>query len=112
MFKIMGKKTLYHYLDGTSVFEDTRTLSEAHEENLTRICELTTAKIFEAGYDEIWQRNAAMGVIPQQEAQVGINYIAACRNEYLRCKALILAATSNEAADSVTFIAPPVPENL
>ena len=92
--------------------EDTRTLAEAHEENLTRIRELTTAKIFEAGYDEIWQRNTAMGVIPQQEAQVGINYIAACRNEYLRCKGLILAATSNDEADSVQYIPPSVPENL
>jgi hypothetical protein len=95
-----------------SHIEDTRTLSEAHEENLTRIRELTTAKIFEAGYDEIWQRNTAMGVITQQEAQVGINYIAACRNEYLRCKALILTATSNDEADAVQFIPPSVPENL
>jgi len=95
-----------------SHIEDTRTIEESHQENLTRIRELITAKILEAGFDEIWQRNAAMGVIPQQEAQVGINYIAACRNEYLRCKALILAATTNDEADAVQFQPPSVPENL
>ena len=110
--KNMGTKNYHKHLDGSYTFTDTRTILEAHEENLTRIRELTTAKIFEAGYDEIWQRNAAMGVIPQQESQVGINYIAACRNEYLRCKALILAATTNEAADSVQYIPPSVPEGL
>jgi len=107
-----GQKIFHTNLDGASVFTDTRTILEAHEENLTRIRELTTAKIFRAGYDEIWQRNAAMGVIPQQEAQLGINYIAACRNEYLRCKALILASTTNDEADAVQFVPPSVPENL
>ena len=57
----MGTKTLRHNLDGTSVFTDTRTIEEAHEENITRIRELITAKILEAGFDEIWQRNAALG---------------------------------------------------
>ncbi len=93
-------------------FSDTRTIEEAHEENLTRIRELTTAKIFEAGYDEIWQRNAALGIIEQEQIQAGTAYIAACRNEYLRCKALILTATSNDEADAVQFIPPSVPENL
>ena len=47
------------------------------------------------------------------EAQEAIkNYIAACRNEYLRCKGLILAATTNDEADAVQFIPPSVPENL
>ena len=108
----MGTKNYHKNLDGSYVFTDTRTTLEAHEENLARIRELTTVKIFKAGYDEIWQRNAAMGVIPQQESQVGINYIAACRNEYLRCKALILAATTNDEADAVPFVPPPVPENI
>lgn len=106
---ITGSKTLTWYPDGISVFRDTRTLDEAKQENLGRWREITTKLILEAGHDEIWQRNAAMGVIPQQEAQVGINYIAACRNEYLRCKGLILAATTNDEADSVQFI---VPTNL
>ena len=91
---------------------DTRTLDEAKQENLERWRETTTKLILEAGYDEIWQRNAALGIIEQEQIQTGTAYIAACRNEYLRCKALILAATTNDEADSVTFIAPPVPEGL
>ena len=94
----MGKKTLYHRLDGTSVFEDTRTIDEAHEENLTRIRELITAKILEAGYDEIWQRNAALGLVDNAEA--GKAYIATLR------------ATTNDEADAVQFVPPPVPEGL
>ena len=76
----MGSKTLYHRLDGTSVFEDTRTIEEAHEENLTRIRELITAKIIEAGYDEIWQRNAALGLV--NNAEDGKAYIARLRVAY------------------------------
>ncbi len=59
----MGHKQLHKNLDGSYVFTDTRSVEEAHEENLSRIRELITAKIIEAGYDEIWQRNAALGVI-------------------------------------------------
>ena len=59
------------------------------------------------------QANAALGIYPPERCEAIKNYIAACRNEYLRCKALILAATTNDEADSVTFIAPTsVPENL
>jgi len=105
----MGKKTLYHYLDGTSVFEDTRTIEEAHEENLTRIRELITAKILEAGYDEIWQRNAALGLVDNAEA--GKAYIASLRAAYHDYKARLLASTRDEA-DAVQFIPRSVPENL
>ena len=58
------------------------------------------------------QINAALGIYEPARCEAIKNYIAACRNEYLRCKALILAATSNEMADSVQFIAPHAPENL
>ena len=58
------------------------------------------------------QANAALGIYSPERCEAIKNYIAACRNEYLRCKALILAATSNEVADSVQFIPPSVPENL
>jgi hypothetical protein len=105
----MGKKTLYHYLDGTSVFEDTRTIEEAQEENLTRIRELITAKILEAGYDEIWQRNAALGLVDNAEA--GKAYIASLRAAYHDYKARLLASTRDEA-DSVQFNAPTTPEGL
>lgn len=102
----MGKKTLYHYLDGTSVFEDTRTIEEAQEENLTRIRELITAKILEAGYDEIWQRNAALGLVDNAES--GKAYIASLRAAYHDYKARLLAGTRDEA-DAVQFIPPSVP---
>lgn len=107
----MGTKTLHKDLNGNYTFTDTRTLEEAREENFARWREATTNLILYAGYDEIWQRNASMGIISEQEKQTGIAYIAACRNEYLRCKALILASTTNDEADSVTFH-PPVPEGL
>jgi len=58
------------------------------------------------------QANAALGIYEPARCEAIKNYIAACRNEYLRCKALILAATTNDEADSVTFIAPSVPEGL
>ena len=104
-----GTKISHKNLDGSYTFTDTRTPSEAHEENLTRIRELITTKILEAGYDEIWQRNAALGLVDNAEA--GKAYIASLRASYHDYKARLLASTRDEA-DSVTFIAPPVPENL
>lgn len=77
---------------------------------LTR--DLASKTISSAGLDTATQQNAALGIYEPARCEAIKNYIAACRNEYLRCKALILAATTNEMADSVTFIAPPVPENL
>ena len=109
MSNFMGGKTLHHYLDGSSVFTDTRTIEEAHEENLARIRELITAKIVEAGFDEIWQRNAALGLVDNAEA--GKAYIASLRAAYHDYKAKLLASTRDEA-DSVTYIAPPVVEGL
>ena len=108
---IMGTKTRHKNLDGSYKITDTRTLDEARQENLNHFRETTTDLIVSAGYDEIWQRNVAMGIIEKGQAQAGTAYISACRNEYLRCKALILAATTNDEADSVTFH-PPVPEGL
>ena len=58
------------------------------------------------------QANAALGIYEPARCEAIKNYIAACRNEYLRCKALILAATSNDEADSVQYIPPSVPEGL
>lgn len=104
-----GIKRFCNYLDGTSRFEDTRTLEEAHEENLTRIRKLVTAKILGAGYDEIWQRNAALGLV--DNAEVGKAYIASLRADYHDYKARLLASTRDEA-DAVQFTAPNVPENL
>ena len=58
------------------------------------------------------QTNAALGIYEPARCEAIKSYIAACRNEYLRCKALILAASSNDEADSVQFVAPAVPDNL
>jgi hypothetical protein len=99
----MGHKTLHHYLDGTSFLEDTRTIEEAHQENLTRIRDLVTAKITEAGYDEIWQRNAALGVLTNLEVEQGREFIANLRSAYHDYKTRLQAATRDEA-DLVEFV--------
>jgi hypothetical protein len=99
----MGHKTLHHNLDGTSFFEDTRTTEEAHQENLTRIREIVTAKITEAGYDEIWQRNASLGVLTNLEVEQGREFIANLRSAYHDYKTRLLTAT-RDGADSVEFV--------
>lgn len=68
--------------------------------------------ISSAGLDTATQQNAALGIYEPARCDAIKNYIAACRNEYLRCKALILAATSNDEADAVQFVCPPVPSDL
>jgi len=65
-----------------------------------------------AGLDEATQQNAALGIYPQERCEAIKSYIAACRNEYLRCKGLIQAAQTNDEADAVQFVAPPVPEGI
>jgi len=101
----MGHKTLHHNLDGTSFFEDTRTIEEAREENLTRIRGLVTAKITEAGYDEVWQRNAALGVLTNLEVEQGREFIADIRSAYHDYKARLFASTRDEA-DGIQFNIP------
>jgi hypothetical protein len=101
----MGEKTHHTFLDGTSTFTDTRTVEEAHEENLSRIREIVTAKITEAGYDEIWQRNAALGVIAQEKVEAGRAFISNLRTAYHDYKARLLAATRDEA-DGIQFNIP------
>ena len=107
----MGHKTLHHNLDGTSFFEDTRTIEEAHQENLTRIRELVTAKITEAGYDEVWQRNAALGLLTNLEVEQGREFIASLRLAYHDYKYRLLASSRDEA-DAVQFVAPSVPDGI
>jgi len=101
--KFMGHKELFYNLDGTSVFTDTRTIEEAHEENLTRIRELITAKIVDAGYDEVWQRNAGLGVLTNLEVEQGREFIANLRTAYHEYKTRLLVSTRDEA-DLVEFI--------
>ena len=99
--------------NGSLVYEiDDRSLSEAQKERIETMRMFCRCQIEQAGLDEKTQLNAIAGIYEPARCEAIKNYIAACRNEYLRCKALILAATSNDEADSVTFIAPPVPEGL
>jgi hypothetical protein len=103
MLKKMGTKTNHKNLDGSYAFTDTRTIEEAHEENLTRIRELITAKILEAGYDEIWQRNAGLGLV--DNAEEGKAHIASLRAAYHDYKTRLLASTRDEA-DGIQFNLP------
>ena len=92
--------------------EDGRTIDEARHQKLELVKILTSQAIEQtAGLDEKTQLNAIAGIYEPARCEAIKNYIAACRNEYLRCKALILAATTNDEADSVTF-QPPVPEGM
>jgi len=64
------------------------------------------------GLDERTQLNAIAGIYSTDRCEAIKSYISDCRNEYLRCKALILAAKTNDEADAVQFVAPSVPEGL
>lgn len=91
---------------------DLRTPDEAKEWCVNNVRSICSDAIRNAGLDEKTQLNAIAGIYPPERCEAIKSYIAACRNEYLRCKALILAATSNDEADAVQFVAPAVPENL
>jgi hypothetical protein len=91
---------------------DDRTLVEAQKERVETMRMFCRCQIEAAGLDEKTQLNAIAGIYPPERCEAIKSYIASCRNEYLRCKALILAATTNDEADSVSFVSPAVPENL
>ena len=98
--------------DGTYVVIDDRTLQQSQMERINFYREMVTNTLNESGLDEATQQNAALGIYPPERCEAIKSYIAACRNEYLRCKELILAAQTNDEADAVPFVAPPVPENI
>ena len=91
---------------------DDRTIQEAKTQCLNYIRHFCSEAISSAGLDSATQQNAALGIYEPARCEAIKNYIAACRNEYLRCKELILAATTNDEADSVNYIAPTIPEGL
>ena len=100
-------------IDGSLVdFGDDRNIQNCQEENIVRVRSLASDAIQSAGLDEATQQNAALGIYPPERCEAIKSYIAACRNEYLRCKELILAAQTNDEVDAVQFVAPPVPEGL
>ncbi|NDD53074.1 hypothetical protein EBZ39_04205 [bacterium] len=98
------------FINGVKV--DERSIEETQTQNIDRIRQLASHAIQSAGLDEATQQNAALGIYQPERCEAIKSYIAACRNEYLRCKELILAAKTNDEADAVQFLAPPVPENL
>jgi len=91
---------------------DNRSIEQARDYAI-ELARLATSKaISDTGLDEKTQLNAIAGIYEPERCEAIKSYISACRNEYLRCKALILAATTNDEADAVQFVAPAVPENL
>jgi hypothetical protein len=104
-------KSFLHKSDGSLQKFDDRTLDYAKNERIEVLREQTTQHINQT-CPVSSQQNAAMGIYSPERCEAIKSYIAACRNEYLRCKALILAAQTNDEADAVQFVAPPVPEGL
>jgi hypothetical protein len=101
-----------HKADGSVEYLDNRTLAEAKGFRIEIIRQATNQAVIESGLDEATQQNAALGIYPPERCEAIKSYIAACRNEYLRCKELIQAAQTNDEADAVQFVAPPVPSGL
>jgi len=88
---------------------DNRSIEQAKDYAI-ELARLATSKaISDAGLDEKTQLNAIAGIYEPARCEAIKSYIAACRNEYLRCKALILAATTNDEADAVNFASPSRP---
>jgi hypothetical protein len=105
-------KTIIFNQDGSSFIEDDRSLATAKNENIGYARTAASKAIQAAGLDESTQQNAALGIYSPERCEVIKLYISACRNEYLRCKALIQAAQTNDEADAVQFVAPPVSSGL
>ena len=109
----MNNSTRIYSIDGKFLrLEDSRSLSESKDNSVSICKNLCTHTIKSAGLDEATQQNAALGIYTPERCEAIKSYIAACRNEYLRCKELIQAAQTNDEADAVQFVAPPVPEGI
>jgi hypothetical protein len=104
-------KSFLHKSDGSLEKFDDRTLDYAKNERIEFLREQTTQHISQT-CPESTQQNAALGIYPPERCEAIKSYIAACRNEYLRCKALILAAQTNDEADAVQFLAPAPTEGM
>jgi DNA-binding FrmR family transcriptional regulator len=103
---------IYSFINGVQHKFDDRTLDEAKSDCINIINQISSGFISEAGLDQITQQNAALGIYPPERCEAIKSYISACRNEYLRCKAIILSAQTNDEADAVQFVAPQVPEGI
>jgi hypothetical protein len=104
------KSILYHQ-DGSFTAYDERTLDSAKAERIEFLREAVTQHINQT-CSASTQQNAALGIYPPERCEAIKSYISSCRNEYLRCKALIQTAQTNDEADAVQFLAPPVPEGM
>ena len=100
------------YQNGTLVETIESSLDESKNAKLEFIREITSLAISSAGLDESTQQNAALGIYSPERCEAIKSYIAACRNEYLRCKGLIIASQTNDEADAVQFVAPSVPDGI
>ena len=99
--------------DGTCILDiDDRSLADAQTERINIMRMFCRQTMEQAGLDQATQNNAIAGIYPPERCEAIKSYISACRNEYLRCKALILAAQTNDEADAVTFAAPAVTEGM
>jgi hypothetical protein len=105
-------KTYTHKNGQLISITDNRTLDEAKSENIDQFRAFVSELLIRAKLDESTQQNAALGIYPPERCEAIKSYISACRNEYLRCKELIMAAQTNDEADAVQFVAPPVPEGM
>jgi len=103
---------VFTFIDGVEKKFDSRTLEQAKIHCISDISQLATSAISESGIDAISQQNASLGIYPVERCEAIKSYIAACRNEYLRCKTLILAAQTNDEADAIQYVAPPVPKGI
>jgi len=109
----MRMATIVYDIDGNFLRkEDERGLQESIDNNIKLLKDSCTTALNKAGLDIATQQNAALGIYPPERCEAIKSYISACRNEYLRCKGLILAATTNDEADAVQFVAPEVPEGI
>jgi hypothetical protein len=97
-------------IDNGIVF-DFRAL-ESVKQNRVELIRFECTNEIQKHADNYSQQNAALGIYSAERCEAIKSYIAACRNEYLRCKSLILAAQTNDKADAVQFVAPTVPSGL
>jgi hypothetical protein len=99
--------------DGTCILDiDDRSLADAQNERINVMRMFCRQSIEQAGLDQPTQNNSIAGIYSPERCEAIKSYISACRNEYLRCKELILSAQTNDEADAVQFVAPPVPEGM
>lgn len=104
-------KSILCHPDGRIEVFDDRTLTHAKNERIEYLRELTTQHIDQT-CPQSTQQNAALGIYQLERCEAIKSHIIACRNEYLRCKELILSAQTNDEADAVQFVAPAAPVDL